>query len=360
MLKRLVMVILCALLFGDIVVVDYSVAEVFEPADVIVIQSEAFMDVTKISELHFSKDPLPHYKEWLKQSQFGLLKVPVNGGLTCNSEFEFLTGIRHNAISYIPFKDTIAKQDEKINSLAWLLKENQYKTIGIHPYDKEYFNRNVVYPRMGIDQFISMENFSNPTRYGSWITDKDSFNMILKVLKKEVDKKKFIFNVTVQNHAPFCSKGPESKFVKVTSKSFVNEEERLSMQNYVTGLWYTDDALNRFLTEISKRKKRTIVVFYGDHQPPKYHKSFKNMNFFNENGYYTTHYFIYDNKNLITQQEKNISLTQMRFEIESLLEINGETPLKTYEQTMGYDSYDKFVLKDMRALYAEENGKLSR
>lgn len=323
-------------------------------ADVIVIQSEAFMDITKIKEMKFSKEPLTHYKEWRAKSQHGLLKVPVNGGLTCNAEFELLTGVRQNSISYLTFVDRIAKQNEKVNSLPWLLKANGYTTLGIHPHLRTYFNRDVVYPLMGIDKFISVENFTEPKRYGSWVRDKDSFDMVLKQLNKD-KKKKFIFNVTVQNHAPFCTK-PEP--ITITSKAFANEEDKVSMQNYAAGLYQTDLELNRFMKAIDKRKRRTIVVFYGDHQPSKNHLSFANMEYFKKNGYYTTEYFIYDNKGKLSKQSKDLALIQMRYELEEVLGIRQDTALKAYVVTEGYNAYNSMKVQDMQEFYKNENSRL--
>ncbi len=325
-----------------------------EAVDVIVIQSEAFIDITKVEEMTFSKEPLTHYKLWREKSQHGLLKVPVNGGLTCNSEFELLTGIRQNSISYLTFVDRVAKQKEKVNSLAWLLKANGYSTLGIHPHLRTYFNRDVVYPLMGIDKFISVENFPEPKRYGSWVRDKDDFDMVLKQLNKGT-KKKFIFNVTVQNHAPFCAK-PEP--ITVTSKAFVNDEDKISMQNYATGLYQTDLELDRFMKAIDKRERRTIVVFYGDHQPTKNHKSFANMEYFKKNGYYTTEYFIYDNKGKLEKQNKDIALIQMRYEIEAAIGIQQDTALKAYVVTEGYSAYDNIKVTDMQEFYKGENRRL--
>lgn len=327
-----------------------------EDIDVIVIQSEAFIDVTRVTEMQLSKDPLPNYKQWRDKSQHGLLKVPVNGGLTCNAEFELLTGVRQNTISYLTFVDRIAKSTEKVNSLAWLLKKEGYATIGVHPHLKTYFNRDIVYPLLGIDKFVAVEDFTEPKRFGSWVKDEDSFNMVLKQLNSDT-KKKFIFNVTVQNHAPFC---PKPTTINVKSKAFVSEDDRISMENYVSGLWYTDQELDKFMKTIEKRERRTIVVFYGDHQPTKNHKSFAKMEYFKKNGYYTTEYFIYDNKGKLEKTEKDMALIQLRYAIESALEIDNPTELKTFVVSEGYKSYDQIKVKEMQTLYKAENSKLVR
>lgn len=327
-----------------------------EPVDVIVIQSEAFMEFSKLKELKFSKEPLPYYKAWQKKAMYGELKVPVNGGLTCNSEFELLTGIRRTAIAANPFVDVIAKENGKVNSLAWRLKARGFNTLGIHPYESDYFNRDQVYPKLGIDQFISMSAFENPKKFGHWISDESDFNMVLSQLDLS-STNQFIFNVTVQNHAPFSYKS-SNDLIQIDSKAFVNQAEKEALQHYATGLWYTDQALNDFLKTIEKRPRRTLVVFYGDHQPSKEHKSFANMAFFKSKGYYVTDYIIYDNKDQIEKGKKDLSLIQVGGVIESALGIKEETALNLYNEKYGYTNYDTLNLERVRALYLEENERL--
>lgn len=327
-----------------------------QSVDLIVIQSEAFMELTNVKELSFSKDPLVHYREWQKKSAYGQLKVPVNGGLTCNSEFELLTGIRQNAIAPNPYLDLISKQDQRFNSLAWRLKQRGFTTLGIHPYESDYFHRDIVYPRLGIDTFYSMASFESPKKYGHWISDQDCFDFIEKELES-TKSNQFIFNVTVQNHAPFSYKS-SNDLIAITSKTPLSNEDRSSLQNYATGLMYTDEALNAFLAHIEKRQKRTLVVFYGDHQPSKNHKSFAQMAYFKENGYYTTDYLIYDNKNLIQKGKKNLALIQMGQTLERLLGIYEETPLNVYNQIYGYKAYDYLNAEMLNAFFKEENDKL--
>lgn len=324
--------------------------------DIVVIQSEAFMDISRIKEMSFSKAPLTYFKKWQKLSQYGEMRVPVNGGMTCNSEFEFLTGVRQDAIAYNPYVTLIAPNEDKVNSLPWLLKANGYATTAIHPYERTYFNRDQVYPKLGIDQFISMESIKNPKKIGYWISDKTSFELVSAQLGKSA-KNQFIFNVTVQNHAPFTYK-PANDLIKISSKAIISDLERTSLQNYATGLYYTDQSLNAFLEQIKKRSKRTIVVFYGDHQPPKNHKSFANMEFFKIKGYYTTDYLIFDNKDQLNKGKKDLSLIQLRYEIEDLLTLTNDSALGIFNRVEGLIQYDAMDKGLMKQFYEEENFKL--
>lgn len=286
--------------------------------DLVVIQCEAFMDIEKTYDIQFSKDPLPKYHEWQQKSLYGMLHVPVNGGLTCNSEYEFLTSKKAASLAYIPFKDVLHKTKGNIDSLAWDLKKVGFKTVGIHPYHKTYFNRNVVYPKLGIDRFITLEDFHEPGYYGSWVKDKESFSMVLKELDKAKGKDTFIYNVTVQNHAPYYA-GTSKNPIRLKSDKWL-ADDRAAMEVYVTGLSMTDIALDTFMKRIESRKKRTVVIFYGDHQPPKGYKSLGNMDYFKDNGNFVTDYFIYDNKGMLDTGGQEMKITDFRHIIQAIVE----------------------------------------
>ena len=49
-------------------------------------------------------------------------------------------------------------------SLASIFAGEGYETIAIHPNDKWFWNRDVVYQHLGFDKFISIEQFNNPSK----------------------------------------------------------------------------------------------------------------------------------------------------------------------------------------------------
>ena len=304
--------------------------------DVVVIQSETFYDIMRLEEhgIDVKGDVTKNFRQYQKEGIYGKTYVPVLGGMTCNSEFELLTGMsarlfQKGSIIYTGYLKN------QTDSLAWRLKENGYKTVAIHDYERDFWERDRVYPLLGFDEFISMESFINPKKYDHWIADSEIFNKTLEELDKEDGKNKFIFTVTVQNHAPFSYKA--SKDV-VNVKGFPKEDTK-SMTNYVSGLNISDIALKDFMEKVRKRNKPTIVVFYGDHQPSADHKYFNTMDFFKEEkNKYETDYFIWYNKGTqIQNQNIDTSLIGIGNKVKELLGITN--------------SYDRYVLKE----YSETN-----
>ena len=174
--------------------------------DIVVIMSESFADVTKIEGLEFSSDPMPRFREIGAKGITGEVYVPVLGGKTANTEFEFLTGysVKHLPEGSVPYQQHI-KND--INSLARYMKEDNYLATAIHNNIPEFWNRKKVYEYMGFDRFISVDEFENPFYFGSWISDADMMSKIKHTLEENEDKNQMIFAVTVQNHAPYYVPG---------------------------------------------------------------------------------------------------------------------------------------------------------
>ncbi len=242
---------------------SYSIKGEIKP-DIVVIMSESFADVTKIKGLEFSKDPLEKFREIGRKGLMGEVYVPVLGGKTANTEFEFLTGynVKHLPEGSVPYQQHITTD---INSLAGYLKKIGYTTTAIHNNIPEFWNRKKVYEYMGFDRFVSIEDFKDPVYYGSWIRDKDMLDKIKATLEKESeDEPQFIFAVTVQNHAPYDVPS-EAEQIHVTGD--LSDEDREIMQRYAAGVNITDKELYNLYNYIDERKRPTILCYFGDHLP---------------------------------------------------------------------------------------------
>ena len=231
--------------------------------DIVVIMSESFADVTKIEGLEFSSDPMPRFREIGAKGITGEVYVPVLGGKTANTEFEFLTGysVKHLPEGSVPYQQHI-KND--INSLARYMKEDNYLATAIHNNIPEFWNRKKVYEYMGFDRFISVDEFENPFYFGSWISDADMMSKIKHTLEENEDKNQMIFAVTVQNHAPYYVPGGVEE-IKVEGDLSAEDKDMLS--RYATGVKISDNDLYELYKYIEKRDKPTILCYFGDHLP---------------------------------------------------------------------------------------------
>lgn len=235
--------------------------------DVIVIMNEAFSDLSLIGDYKTNIDYLPNIRDLQENTIKGELYVSVFGGATSDTEYEFLTG---NSMAVMPPNCVPYQQfvTEPTDSLATTLKRQGYYNIAIHPYKPSGYKRDLVYPLLGFDEFLSENDFINPHTIRSFISDRESYSKIIEEYEANKDKGPlFFFNVTMQNHGGY------------SSDQIFSDEETVRLEEY-QGFLYVDQYLSLLresdkafwdLTEYFKNQDRpAIVMIFGDHQPIAY------------------------------------------------------------------------------------------
>ena len=272
--------------------------------NVIVIMSESFCDPTKWGDITFSEDPIPNFHELSEKYTSGTLVVPVIGGGTCNVEYEFLTGnsaVNFDNVSRIfeDYEKTIPNIDPR--SLPVLFKRNGYKTIEVHPYEKTFYNRDKIYPRLGFDEFIALEDMIDSVYKGEYVSDAYFTDQIIDVIEK-TEEPLFLYGVSMQNHVPYLS----DKYEKFGGSNITGESSLLDdnltqrMNAYLQGTNDADRELQRLINHIEEAQKPTILIFFGDHIPLIGVNGVEFYNLLGTGDYelYNTNYLIWDNINL--------------------------------------------------------------
>ncbi|WP_320922707.1 sulfatase-like hydrolase/transferase [Hungatella sp.] len=167
---------------------------------VIVIMAESIFDVEAVPSLEFS----PTITENIKKYQISNIISPRFGGGTAGVEFEALTGMTNFFFLEDTIYYTTYVSDNKniIPSLAYEFNKNGYKTYAIHPNDKDFYNRQVVYKNMGFDTFMGIEDFPHANQYvlnDGYINDNGFFHVIKDILA-ENERPQFIWGVTIAGH----------------------------------------------------------------------------------------------------------------------------------------------------------------
>ncbi len=243
-----------------------EIADTKVQPNIIVIMDEAFSDLSVLSDFTTSEDPLPyiHSLQSAENVVSGYLYMPVCGGNTANSEFEFLTG---HSMAFLPGGSVPYQQYIKgeLPSMASLLKEQGYETVAMHPYLATGWCRDQVYPRMGFDQMYFYNDMKNLHKVRKYTSDASDFSNILTMLKdKEQGKPLFLFNVTMQNHGGYTDTYDDfTNDVTVTSVKKQND----ALNQYLSLIKLTDQAVEELLGELMTYEEPTLVVFFGDHQP---------------------------------------------------------------------------------------------
>lgn len=241
--------------------------ETHERPNILVLMNEAFWDPKYLPNVSFSQDPTPTISNLERGGFVQRFISPTIGGKTANVEFEVLTGFSTKFLptGSVPYNQHI---HGPIPSFVRLLKEQDYQTVAIHPYHKWFYSRESVYPFMGFDRFLSIDDFDGALQRGDFISDTALSERIINEYEaKSKEQPLFLFAVTMQNHGPYDKiRYEEAPDVVVTSE--VLSEKNLSiLQTYTQGIYEADNSLNHLINHFQKETEPVVVVFFGDHLP---------------------------------------------------------------------------------------------
>ncbi len=239
-----------------------SKSEAVKP-NVIVIMNEAFSDPRMFGDYQTNISFLPNIDSLEGNTIKGTMYTSVFGGATSDTEYEFLTGnsMAVMPINCVPYQQFITSSTD---SLAATLKMQGYYNIAIHPYESTGYKRDMVYPLLGFDEFLSKEDFQNPQMIRSYISDRESFKKIIEQYEKKGDQPLFVFNVTMQNHGGYSE---ESLFDEENTVRLTQLPGYAQVEQYLSLLRETDKAFQTLVDYFSKEEEPTIILMFGDHQP---------------------------------------------------------------------------------------------
>ena len=236
-----------------------------ELPNIIVIMDEAFSDLAVVGDLETNEDYMP-FMHKMQQGEdhtiTGYAQVSVCGGNTANSEFEFLTG---NTMSFlpsgsIPYQQYITKDTP---SLASYLASLGYETYAQHPYYASGWNREKVYPLLGFEHLNFIDDYANKTYVRKYVSDDADMQHIIDTYEnKEDGKPAFIFNVTMQNHGGYAD-----AFSDLSEDVHATNYNSEVLDRYLSLIRLTDQSLEKLVDYFSNVDEKTVIVFFGDHQP---------------------------------------------------------------------------------------------
>ncbi|QWB90791.2 MAG: sulfatase-like hydrolase/transferase [Candidatus Saccharimonas sp.] len=308
-----------------------------EKVNVVYVMSESFIDPKLGKHLYDygNKEPIPYTQEIKKSQSSGWAASSEYGGGTANVEFEALTGLSNFFLNSIPYT-SIVSTNKDTPSIVKNFNENGYKTIAMHPYNRNMYRREVVYPNLGFQEYKSADNFKNNSKIDNskYISDESAFNEVLAELKNS-QKPEFIHLVTMQNHMPYDNNFYSKHNFSVEAKNGANPENAKTIQAYLEGISHSDKAMKNFLSEIKKLNEKTIVVFWGDHWPGIYGEMFEKE--LNKNDIRRTPLFVYSN---FKKEKQDLGTSSL-----------------IYNQILALNSFDsklsafQYLLSDLREKY---------
>lgn len=175
--------------------------------DLVVVQSESFFDPREICA-GIREEVLAEFDQLDSEAWFsGPLSVPAWGANTVRSEFAFLSGANESLLGVHRFNPYRQICRAKITTLASHLRASGYRTVCIHPYPASFYRRERVFPHLGFDEFIDIQEFSGAERFGPYVSDAAVTSKVRQVLA-EADQPLFIFVITMENHGPLHLESP--------------------------------------------------------------------------------------------------------------------------------------------------------
>lgn len=291
-----------------------------ELPDIIAIMDETFSDPAVLGEFETNKDYMPFVHSILRgevaNTISGYTDVSVLGGNTANSEFEFLTG---NSMAFFPNGSVPYLQyiRDGISTIVPQLEEYGYTTYGTHPYRAKGWNREFIYDLMGFDYRYFQGSFPFEDKLRNYVSDEADFKSILE-WRNNTEGPFFMFNVTMQNHSNYG--GDFDNFDPQIVAKFKNTSSNKYLNKYLSLIYETDQDVASLLSELSQSDRKTIVVFWGDHQPndyvvrpiyKEYGLDFDNQTYEQQQQRQKTPFFIWANYDIQEQTNVEISLNYL-------------------------------------------------
>ena len=235
-----------------------------QPVNLIVIMNESFADFTLFDSFESSEDPTPFLHSLEENTVKGWMYAPVTGGGTATVEFEYLTGFS----SLFQPPHTVAYQlyvEEGMPSLAAVAGSQGYETTAFHPYKSSGWNRVLAYDYLDFDRQMYEEDVVDPYYIRHYVSDRSDYEMIFRTTREQTGNT-FFFNVTMQNHSGYAQGWNNLERTIDLPDRLARTDS--SARQYFALARESDDALRELIGYYSQQDEPTMIVFFGDHQPP--------------------------------------------------------------------------------------------
>ena len=241
----------------------------FGKPNIIMVFSESLFDVTVVDEVEFNVDVAANFHELSEKGMLVNMISPSFGGISCNPEFEMLTGgsIRYFPENYIPYMN-LYNSDRYEGAASYIgeLNKNGYTTHITSCWGKRLFNAENVYRYFDVQETEYITSVDKEYKKGGRISDDYVADKIIEAFENKDDNPLFYMVLTAENHMPFTESKYDSYDIKVTSTK-LNEEETGMLKSYAQGVYDADLQLKKLYDYIQTLDEPTMLIYYGDHLP---------------------------------------------------------------------------------------------
>ena len=301
--------------------------------NILFLQLESFIDPTLVEGVEYSQDPIPNYRQLMKEYSSGYLTVPAVGAGTANVEFEVMTGMsaRFFGPGEYPYKSIL--RETTCETAPYDLKLLGYSSHAIHNHRGAFYGRNKVFSNMGFDTFTSLEYMNNVMKTPkNWAKDSILTDQIFDALES-TEGPDYIYTISVQGHGKY----PTEQMIEdpaITVTKAESDEQKWSYEYYVNQVYEMDLFVKELTDALSSYDEDNVLVMYGDHLPAldMTEESMKNGSL------YQTQYIIWNNFGM-KKQDKDLNAYELTSELFDRLGISVGMMTKYQQNYKGTEGY---------------------
>ncbi|MET3726964.1 phosphoglycerol transferase MdoB-like AlkP superfamily enzyme [Fictibacillus halophilus] len=223
--------------------------------NLIMVQLEAYQSYVIDKKVN-GQEITPNLNKLKKESlYFSDIHHQTASGRTSDAEFAANTSFYPLATgsAYVRFPRN------EYDSLPLIMKENGYDTAAYHAYKPGFWNRYIVYPNLGFNEFHSIEDFKKGEQIGWSLGDESFFTQSVDIMKEGEDPF-YSFLIALTSHYPYTMPAQYQNLD-------IDDVGDVNLRNYLQSVHYVDQAVGTFIEKLKKEGlwENSVVVFYGDH-----------------------------------------------------------------------------------------------
>ncbi len=231
--------------------------------NVIMVQMESFQNMM-IGAEYYGQELTPFLNDFINDDStiyFDNFYSQIGGGNTSDAELATNNSLFGSIESY----SYQLFEDNYFRGLPWILKEQGYSTSVMHGYKKEFWNRENIYPNLGIDKYFGNTEYKSDNIKGIGggnivgISDSEFFKQSVDYMKT-LKEPYYNMLITLSTHNPF-------QLPKQLSEIKLREEDKNLVGQYYDSIHYSDKSLGEFIERLKEEGlyDNSIIVMYGDH-----------------------------------------------------------------------------------------------
>ena len=191
--------------------------------------------------------------------------MPAWGANTMRTEFAVLTGIGDQALGvhrFNPYR-RVARSD--VLALPHRLRALGYRRFVSTPTRWAFSAAIRVFPNLGFDRFIDIDDFQEAPRDGPYVADAAVTRKIAEVLGK-ADRPAFVFAITMENHGPLhLERVTQSDLDRLYLDTPPAGWDDLTV--YLRHLAHADRMFGDLAELLAARPRGGVLCLFGDHVP---------------------------------------------------------------------------------------------